>query len=54
MEQVEEFLKHANECLSMASKAADDTRKEDFRKLARHWMTLAAERQKWLEQKQKQ
>jgi hypothetical protein len=51
MDQVAEFLKFASECLAMASKASTDELKSDFRTLARHWMMLADERQKMLQDK---
>ena len=54
VKQVEEFLKHANECLSMASKTTDETRKQRLIELASHWITLAGDRQKLLEQQAKQ
>jgi len=54
VEQVEEFLKHADECLSMASKAIDEERKQKLIQLASHWITRAGDRQKLLEQKAKQ
>jgi len=54
VQQVEEFLKHADECLSMASKTIDEERKQKLIQLASHWITLAGDRQKLLEQKAKQ
>jgi hypothetical protein len=54
VEQVEEFLKHAKECLSMAAKTADEKRKQKLVELASHWITLATDRRKLLTQKAKQ
>jgi DNA-binding transcriptional MerR regulator len=54
VEQVEQFLKHANECLSMAGKTADEERKQKLVELASQWITLAGDRQKLLELKAKQ
>jgi hypothetical protein len=49
MEQVEDFLKQASECLAMAAKASNSQVKSDLEALAKKWQQLAAEREKFLE-----
>jgi hypothetical protein len=44
MDQVAEFLKHADECLVMAAKTRNPGERAQLENLARHWKLLAAER----------
>jgi hypothetical protein len=49
MEQVREFLRHASECLAMATKANNPRIKADLEALAKKWQDLADQRQKFLQ-----
>ena len=42
MDQVDEFLRHADECLQAARKQRNPVLKEQFLELARQWSLLAA------------
>jgi hypothetical protein len=44
MDEVAEFLKHADECLVMAAKTRNPGERAQLENLARHWKLLASER----------
>jgi len=48
MDQVSEFLGHADECLQMAHKERNEAVRERLMELARQWTLLAAAREQYL------
>lgn len=52
MDQVDEFLRNADECLQMAKQQRNPALKEQFLELARQWGLLAAARERSLKPKE--
>ena len=49
MQKVDEFLRHAEDCRSMAMRAASESIREQLLNLAEQWTSLASERKRILE-----
>ena len=48
MKRVAEFLRHAEECLSIAARASNAKIRSELEELAHGWIQLAGEREKFL------